>query len=260
MLSRLAAACYRQPDGQETGERYHLVWIASAGELFGTSSPTPPYVMELFDNSALKVSMRQLRNRYATITPMRYLVFDLETQNIFQDVGSSDPAALDISVATVYDYGTDKYTTVTVDELSELWPIFEAADALVGYNSNHFDIPLLNKYYPGDLTQIKSIDILESIRQSLGRRLRLDTIAQATVGAKKSGNGLDAVRWWREGKIDEIKKYCEQDVKVTKKVFDYALEKGHVLFKDGARKREIPLDTSSWRDKEEASMTHALPF
>ncbi|MCU0678002.1 MAG: ribonuclease H-like domain-containing protein [Candidatus Pacebacteria bacterium] len=191
---------------------------------------------------------------------MRYIVFDLETQNIFEDVGSSDPAALDISVATFYDSVTDKYTTLTINELDQAWPIIEAADALVGYNSNHFDIPLLNKYYPGDLTQIKSIDLLESIRQSLGRRLRLDSVAEATIGAKKSGHGLQAVRWWKEGKIDEIKKYCEQDVKVTKKVFDYAMAHGHVKFKDGSRKREIPLDISTWMIKEDAAMTHSLLF
>jgi DEAD/DEAH box helicase domain-containing protein len=191
---------------------------------------------------------------------MRYVVFDLETQNIFQDVGSSDVTSLDISVASMYDSIDDTYTTVTVDELHKLWPIIEKADALVGYNSNHFDIPLLNKYYPGDLTHIKSIDLLESIRESLGRRLRLDSVAQATIGAKKSADGLQAVRWWREGKIDEIKKYCEQDVRVTKKVFDYALKNGHVLFKDGYRKKEIKLDTSLWLVKEDSSMTHSLPF
>lgn len=192
---------------------------------------------------------------------MRYVVFDLETQNIFEDTGSSDPASLDISVACAYDSESDAYTTVVVDDIHLLWPIIEKADALVGYNSNHFDIPLLNKYYPGDLTHIKSIDILESIRTSLGRRLRLDSVAQATIGAKKSADGLQAVRWWREGKIDEIKKYCEQDVKVTKKVFEYALANGHVLFKDGYRKKEIPLDISQWRTKDvDASMTHSLPF
>jgi len=191
---------------------------------------------------------------------MRYIIFDLETQNTFQDVGSTDSTALDISVGTFYDSETDKYLTVTVDELQSVWPLLEKADALVGYNSNHFDIPLLNKYYPGDLAQIKSIDLLEEIRKSLGRRLRLDSVAEATVGAKKSGHGLQAVRWWREGKIDEIKKYCEQDVKVTKKVFDYALKNGHVKFKDGSRKREIPLDISTWGIKEEAAMTHSLLF
>lgn len=191
---------------------------------------------------------------------MRYIVFDLETQNIFQDVGTNDVTGLDISVGSFYDSIEDTYTTVTIDELHKVWPIIEKADALVGYNSNHFDIPLLNKYYPGDLTHIKSIDLLESIRQSLGRRLRLDSVAQATVGAKKSADGLQAVRWWREGKINEIKKYCEQDVKVTKKVFEYAMANGHVLFKDGYRKKEIPIDTSSWGTKEDTSMTHSLPF
>jgi len=191
---------------------------------------------------------------------MRYIIFDLETQNIFQDVGSADPTALDISVGTFYDSHTDTYTTVTVDELTSVWPLLEQADALVGYNSNHFDIPLLNKYYPGDLTAIKSIDLLEEIRKSLGRRLRLDSVAEATVGAKKSAHGLQAVRWWREGKVDEIKKYCEQDVRITKKVFDYALKNGHVKFKDGSRKRDIPLDTARWVEKDESLLTHSFLF
>lgn len=191
---------------------------------------------------------------------LNYVIFDLETQNIFQDVGSNDATDLDISVATFYETDTDTYTTVHIDDLESVWPIIERADALVTYNGNHFDIPLLNKYYPGDLTQIKSIDLLVSIRDSLGRRLRLDSVASATVGAKKSADGLQAVRWWREGKVKEIMKYCEQDVKVTKKVFDYALLNSAVKFKDGYRKKDIELDTSDWETKEEVSMTHSLLF
>jgi DEAD/DEAH box helicase domain-containing protein len=188
---------------------------------------------------------------------MRYIVFDLETQ---EPVGPEGVLAMNISVATVYDSETDTYTTVAIDEIDQLWPIIEQADALVGYNSNHFDIPLLNKYYPGDLTQIKSIDILEDIKLALGRRLRLDSVAQATIGAKKSADGLQAVRWWHEGKIDEIKKYCEQDVRVTKEVFEYARQHGHIKFKDGTKKRELPIDTAHWEEKEECAMTHSLLF
>ncbi len=192
---------------------------------------------------------------------MRYVVFDIETQNIFQDIGSNDPTALDISVVSVYDSETDTYTSAVIDDLSAIWPIIERADALVGYNSNHFDIPLLNKYYPGDLTHIKSIDILADIRASFGRRLRLDDVAKATIGAKKNADGLQAVRWWREGNIKDIIKYCEQDVKVTKNVFEYARAHGHVKVKDGTRKREIPLDTSHWdTPHEESAMTHSLLF
>lgn len=184
----------------------------------------------------------------------------METQNIFTDVESNDPAALDISVGSFYDQGTDSYTTVTVDELEQAWPIIERADVLVGYNSNHFDIPLLNKYYPGDLRDIASIDLLEEIRLSLGRRLRLDSVAEATVGARKSAHGLQAVRWWREGKIKEVKKYCEQDVRVTKQVFEFALEHKKVMYKEGRKKLEIPLDTSNWIPTESSAITHTLPF
>ncbi len=191
---------------------------------------------------------------------MRYVVFDLETQSTFEEAGTNDPAGLEISVACAYDSNTDSYTTVVVDELNKLWPIFEQAEVLVGYNSDHFDIPLLNKYYPGDLSHIKSIDLLADIRTSLGRRLRLDSVAQATIGAKKSANGLQAIKWWREGNIEDIKKYCKQDVKVTKQLFEYAREHKKVYFKDGTKKREIPLDTSHWEPHTELAMTRSLPF
>ncbi len=191
---------------------------------------------------------------------MRYVVFDLETQNTFQEIGSNDPKDLSISVGCVYDSGTDTYTLATIDELQKLWPILEQADVLVGYNSDHFDIPLLNKYYPGDLTRIKSIDLLASIKDSFGKRLRLDTVAQATIGAKKSANGLMAIKWWREGDIESIKKYCKQDVKVTKEIFEFAREHKKVFYKDGTKKREIPLDTSHWQPHEDHSMTFSFPF
>ncbi|OGG61397.1 hypothetical protein A3C87_00215 [Candidatus Kaiserbacteria bacterium RIFCSPHIGHO2_02_FULL_49_34] len=191
---------------------------------------------------------------------MRYIVFDIETQNLFQDVASRDPAALDISVITVYDSGTDRYTTVDISELDTIWPIIEAGDALVGYNSNHFDIPILNKYYPGDLTQMKSIDIMASIQDSFGKRLKLDDVASATVNAKKNANGLIAVKWWKEGNIADIKKYCEQDVRVTKQVFDHAMEHGKVYVKQGTKKIEIPIDTTLWKVREDAPMTHTLMF
>lgn len=191
---------------------------------------------------------------------MRYVVFDLETQNIFDDVGKYDPSLLDISVACAYDSGTDTYYTVTINELERLWSVFEHADMLVGYNSNHFDIPLLNKYYPGDLTRIPSIDLLESIRLSFGRRLRLDAVAEATLKTKKSGHGLQAIQWWKEGQIDKIKEYCQKDVEITKKLFEYIREKGHVKYKDGLTVRSIPIDTSSWHQGEKDAMTHTLPF
>lgn len=191
---------------------------------------------------------------------MRYVVFDIETQNTFEEVGKNEPTLLDISVASVYDSETDSYTTVGHTELERLWPIFEHADAIIGYNSNHFDIPILDKYYPGSLFSIRSIDLLESIKNSFGKRVRLDSVAEATLGTKKSGNGLQAIAWWKQGDIDRIKKYCQKDVEITKRLFEYARDNGKVRIKEGLRKRDIEIDTSSWSDDTDSALTHTLPF
>jgi DNA polymerase III epsilon subunit-like protein len=193
---------------------------------------------------------------------MIYVVFDIETKNLFRDVGRSDPALLDISVVCTYNSDTNEYRSFLEEEFSELWPIIESADLLVGYNSDHFDIPLLNKYYPGDLTRIKSLDLLKEIQGVLGKRIRLDAVAEATLGKNKGGHGLDAVRWWKEGKIDEIRKYCIEDVRITKEVYEYALENHSIKFKDLGKIREIPLDTSKWNEEANAAsaITHTLPF
>jgi len=190
---------------------------------------------------------------------MRKIVFDIETQNTFLDAGSNNPADLDISVVTAYDSETDAYTTVDINDLSPLWSIIEKADMLIGYNSDHFDIPLLNKYFPGDLTSIKSLDILKEIKDSYGRRMKLDQVAEGTLGTKKSGHGLQAITWWNKGEIDKIKKYCEDDVRITKEIYEYAIANNHLKFKEGGEIMQINLDTSTWEEKqEEAPGTQSL--
>jgi hypothetical protein len=191
---------------------------------------------------------------------MRKIVFDIETRNFFHDVGSSDPAALDIAVVGVYDSETDTYASYLQEELNQLWPILERADMLIGYYSEHFDLPLLNKYYPGDLSNIKHLDILKEIRKQYGRGMKLDKLAEGTLKTNKSGDGFDAVRWWREGKIDEVRKYCLDDVKITKEVYDYAIAHQKLFFKEGSQIKEIKLDTSDWEKPSENKMTFSLPF
>ncbi|MAF59465.1 MAG: ribonuclease H-like domain-containing protein [Candidatus Pacebacteria bacterium] len=191
---------------------------------------------------------------------MKKIVFDIETSNEFLGSGGFDPKSLDISVVGVYDSSTDKYRAYLVEEFSELWPVIESADVLIGYNSDHFDIPLLNKYYHGDLHSIKSIDLLKEIKNSLGKRLRLDSVAEATLGTNKSGNGLDAVKWWKEGEVEKVKKYCLDDVKITKELYDYALKKGQLKYKNCGDIKTIELNTSDWEKKEDSTLTHSLPF
>lgn len=193
---------------------------------------------------------------------MRKITFDVETRNLFQDVGSNDPIALDISVVCIHDSLTDSYTSYLQEDFKKLWPILEQADMLITFNGNHFDIPLLNKYYSGDLTKIKSLDLLSEVKNSIGRRIKLDTLAEATLGRKKSGHGLEAITWWQNGEIDKIIKYCIEDVKITKELYDYALKNGILKYKDfGSGKiLDIKLNTASWEKKEEGAMTFTLPF
>ena len=191
---------------------------------------------------------------------MRKIVFDIETRDTFLEVGSNDPTALHISVVGVWDSLTDAYTAYLEEDLKKLWPILEKADMLIGFNSDHFDIPLLNKYYSGDLNKIKSLDLMAEVKDSLGRRIKLDTLAEATLGKKKIGHGLEAIEWWRKGEKDKVIKYCLEDVKITKELYDYALKNSHVKYLDGKELKMIKLNPAEWESKSDHAMTHTLPF
>lgn len=191
---------------------------------------------------------------------MRKIVLDIETQNSFQEIGKNDPTLLDISLLVTYDFANKTYETFMEDDFPRLWKLLEQTDMIIGYNSNTFDIPLLNKYYPGDLTHIKSLDLLSEIKNSLGKRIRLDSVAEGTLGSKKSGSGLDAIRWWRQGEILKIKEYCEMDVKITKEVYEFALKNNFLKYKDFDGVHKFSVNTDSWETKEEVALTYTLPF
>lgn len=191
---------------------------------------------------------------------MRKLFFDIETQNTFQEVGKADPTALDISVVCAYDSETDSYTSYTQGDLHKFWPLIEQADVIVTFNGDHFDIPLLNKYYPGNLLQKKSLDLLKEVRKSLGFRVGLGVIAQGTLNAGKSGHGLEAVEWWKKGEIDKIIKYCLEDVRITKEIHDYALKNKKLKYKEGESVIEFSIDTKDWEEADGAKMNFTLPF
>lgn len=159
------------------------------------------------------------------------IVFDIETQNTFADV-NNDFKKLKISCVSIYRYETDTYESFEEHELGRLWPILEKADRIIGYNSAHFDLPVMNNYYLGDLQTFPHLDLIINIKEALGFRLKLNDVATATLdNVQKSAEGLQAIRWWKEGKMDEIKKYCEQDVRVTKEVYDFGRKNKQLFYK-----------------------------
>lgn len=190
---------------------------------------------------------------------MREVTFDIETANLIPVMSRQEFHRMDLAIVGVHDSETGEYTSYSKEELPKLWPIIEQADVLIGYNSDGFDIPLLNHYYPGDLTKIRSLDLMAEVYKALGRRLRLQNLAEATLGHGKSADGIKAVEWWQQGLYDKVREYCIQDVRVTRELYDYARTNGVLKYKDLKSIRDIKLDTKSWQDAGGASsFTHTL--
>ena len=170
----------------------------------------------------------------------KLLVVDVETQKDFHEVGGRGHFdKLGISVAGVYDYVDDKYICFTEDELPDLERLIEERDGVVGYNIVHFDFPVLQPYFSKvSLEDVYTVDLMKHVEQALGFRLPLASISQATLGKTKSGMGRDAVPLYKAGKIDELKKYCLDDVRLTKELYEHGSRTGSVSFVDRAGKTQ----------------------
>lgn len=193
---------------------------------------------------------------------MRSITFDIESISNSAVRGHVDVTEQELTVVGIHDSETGAYTAYFKEDLPKLWPIIERADQLIGFNSDTFDIPLLNRYYPGDLTTLRSLDLLSEVQKVLGRRIRLQSLVEATLGKSKKGDGLKAQDWWREGKREKVAEYCLEDVRLTRALYDYALTHGMLKYKDLRDIRDIKIDTTHW-ERAAASMatlTHALPL
>lgn len=171
------------------------------------------------------------------------LVLDIETQNSFQDVGTRlNLGLLKISVVVAYWYPENKYHVFTVDQMDQLENLISQAEYLIGFNTIGFDLPVLQQYMKNiNLLDKKQIDILARLEEVLGYKVSLDAVARATLGAQKSSSGLEAIKMWREGRIDELKKYCEQDVRLTKEIYEFGKKNGFVKFNAGWEEYEVPI-------------------
>ncbi|HPN14938.1 MAG TPA: ribonuclease H-like domain-containing protein [bacterium] len=172
----------------------------------------------------------------------REIVLDIETQNTFQDVGAYKASLLKISLVGVYFYETDTYEAFLEPDLPKLWPRLENSTRIIGYNLFGFDYPCMQTYYTGDIMKLPTIDLLVEIEKRIGFRVKLDDVAHATLGVGKSGHGLQAVEFWRNGEIDKLRDYCLQDVRVTKDVYEKALNEKQIFYFDRmGQKQMVPM-------------------
>ena len=170
--------------------------------------------------------------------------FDLETQKSLQQVGGySKIHDLKLSVAVTYSTKSKQYQIYLEEEVADLIKELSRASLVVGYNLLSFDYRVLSAYSILDLSQIPTLDMMVEIEKTLGMRLKLDSIAQATLGVGKTADGIDALKWFQQGKWSEIAEYCCYDVKVTRLVHEFAQRHKQLFYleKTSGQRKAIPV-------------------
>ncbi|CAA9587013.1 MAG: hypothetical protein AVDCRST_MAG86-3698 [uncultured Truepera sp.] len=174
-------------------------------------------------------------------TPKR-LVVDLETKRSFDEVGGADNrAALGVSVVGVYDYAEDRFQAFREDGFGALTELLRGADEVVGFNLIGFDWPVLAAELGAWVTELPTLDLMIEAQKALGRRVSLDALAQATLGGGKSGSGLDALAYYHAGDWERLERYCLDDVKLTRDLYEYARKHGQLFYQKGPRRAPIPM-------------------
>jgi DEAD/DEAH box helicase domain-containing protein len=171
---------------------------------------------------------------------MNVVFFDLETQRTFDDVGGRhNIRELGLSAAVTYSTADGRFHHYTEDRVADLIAELRVADKVVGFNVLRFDYVVLEAYSDDPLAGIPTVDMLDHIYRRLGFRVSLDNLAVATLGISKSADGLQAVRWYRQGRIQEILEYCQQDVEVTRRLYEYGHKHKHVKFRDRSHRTQL---------------------
>ncbi|MBI5569361.1 MAG: DEAD/DEAH box helicase [Desulfomonile tiedjei] len=175
--------------------------------------------------------MKSLPIQHADRDAPRIVVFDLETQKLADEVGGwRHVAKMGLALAVIHTE-QDGFRTFTEDAVADLITALKDADLVVGFNQLRFDYEVLAAYTHETLRNLPNLDILAEVEAALGFRLSLDHLAGCTLGAKKSGSGLDAVKWFREGKMDLLEQYCRDDVRLTRDLYRFGCENGYLRYK-----------------------------
>lgn len=162
---------------------------------------------------------------------MNIVYFDLESQKLFEEVGGRDPSRLLLACGVTWSTARNDFAVYWEKDAAALVAELKAADRVIGFNIISFDYQVLKPYAPDEnFRAFKSTDMLQDIFRALGFRLSLDSIAKATLGAKKSADGLQSVAWFKNGELDKVAEYCKADVDITRRVYEFGRENGYVHY------------------------------
>jgi hypothetical protein len=151
--------------------------------------------------------------------------FDLETQKSAEEVGGWDHISrMGMSIGVTYSTAQGAYRIYGEKQVSDLLTDLQHADLVVGFNNLRFDYEVLHGYTSFDLRQLPTLDMMVELHNQLRHRLSLDSIATATFGVEKTAEGMQAIQWFKEGKLLEIAEYCCYDVKITRLVHEFGVQ------------------------------------
>ncbi|NJN64232.1 MAG: hypothetical protein HC882_04695 [Acidobacteria bacterium] len=163
----------------------------------------------------------------------RWLFFDVETRRSAEDVGGWDHIErMGLALAVVLDAATGELSTFHEADVAALVDTLSAADRVVGFNVDRFDIAVLRGHAGESVARIKTLDLLKVVHERLGFRLGLAHLCQATLGIDKSADGMQSLQWVKEGRFDLIERYCRDDVAMTAALWAYGRKNGYVLFRN----------------------------
>ena len=174
----------------------------------------------------------------------RVQYFDLETQKSAEDVGGwGNIHKMGLAVGVVWDSLDREFFTYEEKDSAKLVEKLRTADLAVGFNIIGFDYTVLQPYSDFDLQEINTFDMLIDVKKNLGFRLSLNHLAQHTLHAEKSADGLVSLQWYKEGKINKIIQYCKQDVEITRDLYLYGEKNGFVKYQSrSGNPRDLKVD------------------
>ncbi len=164
---------------------------------------------------------------------MNYVFFDLESQNLFDDVGGrGNIDKLKVACGVTYSAEKNDFTVYWEKDVPALVAELKSATKVIGFNLLGFDYLVLKPYAPETrFASIPTLDMLLELQKTLGFRIGLDSIASATLGATKTADGIKSVEWFRNGELDKVAEYCKADVDITRRVFEFGRDNGYIFYK-----------------------------
>ena len=164
---------------------------------------------------------------------MNLVFFDLETQNLFQEVGGrQNISKLRIACAVTWSTTSHEFSVYWEKDVSTLLDELNSAGRVIGFNLRDFDYQVLQPYAPNyRFSSLPTLDLLLDLRRSLGFNLSLDTIASVTLGSTKTAEGVQSVEWFRSGQLDKVAQYCQEDVEITRRVYELGRDQGYIHYR-----------------------------